>query len=86
MHDKLFEHQRELGDEQLRKYAAELGLDMARFEADIMSEAVQKQVDAAKAEGVKLGVAATPSFFVNGRHMRESPRALAAYVREELEL
>ena len=86
MHDTLFEHQRDLSDEQIKKFAADLGLDMPRFEADMASEATQKAIEAAKAEGVKLGVASTPSFFIGGRQMQESPRSLAAYVREELEL
>jgi protein-disulfide isomerase len=86
MHDLLFEHQRSLTDEDLTKYAQQLGLDMTRFAADLSSETSQKRIDASKAEGQKLGVEATPSFFVNGRQFREAPRALVAYVREELEL
>ncbi len=86
MHDLLFEHQRSLTDEDITKYAQQLGLDTARFAADSSAEAVQKRIDASKAEGQKLGVEATPSFYVNGRQFKEAPRALAAYVREELEL
>jgi protein-disulfide isomerase len=86
MHDLLFEHQSSLNDEDLTKYAQQLGLDLTRFAADMSSEAVQKRLDASKAEGQKLGVEATPSFYVNGRQFRESPRALVAYVREELDL
>jgi hypothetical protein len=36
--------------------------------------------------GQKLGIEATPSFFVNGRPLRESLRSLPAYLKEELEL
>ncbi|HEX7477989.1 MAG TPA: thioredoxin domain-containing protein [Polyangiales bacterium] len=86
MHDLLFEHQSSLNDDDLTKYAQQLGLDLTRFAADMSSEAVQKRLDASKAEGQKLGVEATPSFYVNGRQFRESPRALVAYVREELDL
>ncbi len=86
MHDRLFEHQRDLGDEDLKKYAQEVGLDMARFQSDMSSETVEKRIEASKQEGVKLGVEATPSFYVNGRLFREPPRALAAYLREEIEL
>jgi protein-disulfide isomerase len=86
MHDRLFEHQSDLKDEDLKKYAQELGLDMARFEADRASDAVQKRIEASKAEGEKLGVAATPTFFVDGRQFRESPRTLGVYIGEELEM
>src|SRR5919107_2047943 len=35
MHDLLFENQDELGEENLTRYAAELGLDLQRFGADL---------------------------------------------------
>ena len=86
MHDMLFEHQRELEDADLQKYAAQLGLDVERFTRDMNSDAVAQKVDADRALGIRLGIEATPSFFVDGRAFRESPRSLAAYVKEELEL
>jgi len=86
MHDLLFERQRELEDDDIRKYAQQLGLDMERFERDWSSEATAQRVDADRQLGLKLGIEATPSFFVDGRSFRESPRSLGAYVKEELEL
>jgi protein-disulfide isomerase len=86
MHDLLFEHQRELEDADLKKYAAQLGLDVERFERDMNSDAVAQKVDADRALGERLGIEATPSFFVDGRSFRESPRTLGAYIKEELEL
>ena len=35
MHDLLYENQEDLGDEALRRYAAEVGLDLERFEEDL---------------------------------------------------
>jgi thiol-disulfide isomerase/thioredoxin len=86
MHDLLFEHQRELEEPDIQKYATQLGLDLARFERDLNAEATSQRVEADKALGQKLGIEATPSFFVDGRQFRESPRNLAAYIKEELEL
>jgi 2-hydroxychromene-2-carboxylate isomerase len=86
MHDLLFEHQRELEEPDILKYAAQLGLDMERFTRDLNAEVTVKRVEADKALGQKLGIEATPSFFVDARPFRESPRNLAAYIREELEL
>lgn len=86
MHDLLFEHQRALGDAELLGYAKRLGLDMERFQADIVSAEVQAQIDADKEEGVRLGVDSTPTIIINGRRFDESPRTLMAYLREELEL
>jgi hypothetical protein len=86
MHDLLFDHQRDLEDADLHKYAAQLGLDMTRFDQDFNAEATAKRVDADKQLGQRLGIEATPSFFIDGRPFRESPRNLAAYIKEELEL
>jgi len=81
----LYEHQRQLADEDLERYAAQLGLDLDRFRAAMHAPATQARVERDKEEGRRLGVDATPTFFVNGRRFREPPTALPAYVREELE-
>ena len=86
MHDLLFENQRALEEADLKKYATRLGLDLARFEADMNSSEVDQRIASDRALGQKLGIEATPSFFINGRPFREGPRALSAYLKEELEL
>jgi Thioredoxin len=86
MQDLLFEHQRDLEDSDIRKYATQLGLDLERFERDWAAESTAARVDADKQLGERLGIDATPSFFVDGRPLRESPRSLSAYLKEELEL
>lgn len=48
-------------------YAKKLGLDIEKFKADIDSDAVKKLVVDKKAEGEKLGISYTPTFFVNGK-------------------
>jgi glutaredoxin len=85
MHDLLFEHQRQLEEEDLERYAEQLGLDMEQFRADLQSAETQQQVEADKQEGQRVGVEGTPTFFVNGRRFREPPSSLSAYVREELD-
>jgi protein-disulfide isomerase len=51
----------------LRSYAQGLGLDLSRYDSCMDSRRAQPQVDADYAEGERLGVNATPTFFVNGR-------------------
>jgi Na+/H+ antiporter NhaA len=67
MHDLLFQHQDALTPEDLMSYAMELGLDLERFEADLMTHAgaarVADDVDSADLSGVT----GTPTFFINGR-------------------
>lgn len=67
MHDLLFAHQSALGREDLLKYAQSLSLDMAKFNKDIDSEQIKKQIDADKADGNAKKVEGTPTFFVNGK-------------------
>jgi protein-disulfide isomerase len=67
MHQLLFANQRNLGAAELTENARKIGLDVARFEADMKSP----EVSAAVQEDVKLaqsvGVRGTPTIFVNGK-------------------
>jgi protein-disulfide isomerase len=68
MHDALFAAPRDaLADADLAGYAADLGLDVARFERDL--EAAADRVAEDRASGEASGVTGTPAFFVAGeRH------------------
>jgi protein-disulfide isomerase len=71
MHDKLFEGQEEwAGNVQyvavFKRYAGELGLDQAAFDACLDSGKSAAAVQANQDEGLGLGVNGTPTFFVNG--------------------
>jgi protein-disulfide isomerase len=67
MHDKLLDHQEALTAPDLRRYAADLGLDAERFRDDVHRHrhADRIAVDVASADA--SGVAGTPSFFINGK-------------------
>ncbi len=67
MHDVLFANQKALQRPDLLRYAESLHLDMVRFQKDLDSEAIKKRIEADRAEGVKLGVTGTPTFFINGK-------------------
>lgn len=67
MHDKLFEHQTHLDREHLLRYADELGLDMARFAAELDDEVYRQRIHEHLESGKRSGVRGTPGFFVNGR-------------------
>jgi protein-disulfide isomerase len=69
MYNRIFANQRELGDEQYRKYATELGLDLARFDNDRASAEVKQRIDRDEQEASRLGVSGTPAFFINGRFL-----------------
>ena len=78
-HDVLFAHAK-LSPDDLKQYAAQTGLDAAKFEACLSSgvhkAAVQRDVD----EGARLGITGTPAFFINGRALTGA-QPLEAFVR-----
>ena len=67
MHELLFRRQKALEDEDLRGYAADLGLDVERFEADRAGPGVlariRRDVESGLATGEILG---TPTLFIDG--------------------
>jgi protein-disulfide isomerase len=76
MHDLLFDNQRHLQDEDLRRYAQQLGLDPERFDRELAQHAHARRVREDLRGGLKSGVRVTPTFFVNGlRH--DGPNDLA---------
>ncbi len=68
MHDMLFEHQRALEFEDLVGYAAALGLDQERFEADLIERRYVDRVRQMREGGVRSHVTRTPTFFINGQY------------------
>jgi len=70
MHDLLFANQRKLKAANLEAYAAQLGLDMAKFKADMASSSFDSVIKADQALGARFGARGTPNFFVNGRNLR----------------
>jgi protein-disulfide isomerase len=79
-HDKLFASQSKLSPDQMREYAKELGLDAAKFEADLTSPEVRKHVTDDMSEAHRLGVTGTPAFFVNG-YFLSGAQPLAGFAR-----
>lgn len=77
-HDKLFASQSKLSPDQMREYAKELGLDTAKFEADLTSPEIRKHVTDDMSEAHRLGVTGTPAFFVNG-HFLSGAQPLAGF-------
>jgi len=69
MYDKLFANQKALGREDLERYAGEIGLDLARFKADLDGHTFQKVIDEDKALANKIGAQGTPNLFINGRKL-----------------
>ena len=67
MHNLLFRHQRALTDGDLRRYAADLGLDAVRFDDDragpLVLGRISRDIESGMASGQVLG---TPTLFIDG--------------------
>jgi protein-disulfide isomerase len=69
MHDVLFENQKRLGDQDLHRYAEELGLDVERFDRELAEHLQADRVHEDFLSGVRSGVNGTPTFYIDGtRH------------------
>jgi protein-disulfide isomerase len=67
MHELLFHRQKALDDDDLRRYAAELGLDVARFDSDRSGAGVLARVRRDVDSGIASGqVRGTPTLFIDG--------------------
>jgi protein-disulfide isomerase len=85
MHDLLFHRQTALEDDDLRRYAAELELEVARFDSDRTGAAVLGRVRRDMASGIASGeVRGTPTLFIDGvvhRGSYDAATLLEALVR-----
>ena len=66
-HDLLFKDQRALADADFIRHAETLGLDIERFKADLVAQAVDAQVIYERKMAEAIGARGTPGFFINGK-------------------
>ena len=67
MHELLFQRQHALEDDDLRRYAGQLGLDVERFDLDRSGADVLARIDRDVASGIASGEArGTPTLFIDG--------------------
>jgi protein-disulfide isomerase len=66
-HDRLFEAQPAFERADLIRYAAELGLDRARFARCVDERTYAGDVDADLSQARALGITSTPTFLIHGR-------------------
>jgi Na+/H+ antiporter NhaA len=67
MHDRLLEHQDELGVTDLVRHAEAIGLDVERFSDELRRRVYAPRIAEDVASADASGVAGTPTFFINGR-------------------
>ena len=68
-------------------YAGQIGIDMDRFIADLNSQEIKDKIDVEYATAMKIGIAGTPTLFINGIQIKENPSSyegLKAIIQENL--
>ncbi len=83
----LYHHQASLSPAKYLEFAGRIGLDAARFAADLELPATDARVQRDRDEGERVEIEGTPAIFVNGRRYEASPDldSIRTYIREELE-
>jgi protein-disulfide isomerase len=68
----LFQNQGALGPDQLKEYARQLRLDVEKFDSALTSGKFAKKVQRDFQDGMRIGVQATPTVFINGRRISDN--------------
>jgi protein-disulfide isomerase len=86
MHDIIFEHQKNLSGETLLLLADMIDMGLDRFKHDINIQSLTDKVVNDFESGIRSGVNATPTFFVNGEKFNGdwSNGELLEFLREKL--
>jgi formate/nitrite transporter FocA (FNT family)/protein-disulfide isomerase len=83
MHEQLFAHQNHLEEQDLKAYAAAVGLDLEQFNEDLRNSTLRRRVDEDRASALKSGVRQASNLFIDGdRHRGDvHPDALLRAIR-----
>jgi protein-disulfide isomerase len=79
-YDLLFTESPKLSPDDLKRYATQVGLDGAKFDACVAGGAHKAVIQRDLDEGNRLGITGTPAFFVNGRPL-SGAQPLEAFAR-----
>ena len=66
----LYKNQNSLDTESLKKFAAQIGLNQKRFEADMKNKKFADEIRKDMQDGKSYGISGTPTIFVNGIKVR----------------
>lgn len=66
MHDKLYQNAQRLTDLDIKRYALEIGLNIAQFNVCFDGRKYKDEIEQDRADGIAAGVKGTPTFFING--------------------
>lgn len=87
MHDIIFENQKRLHNTAIMEYAGQVGLDLQQFTRDLDDAELIRKVEADFENGLRSGVNATPTFFINGEKYAYTwdEETLEQYIRAKIQ-
>src|SRR2546425_4521579 len=83
LHDRMFQNFSAINEENIKKWAKEVGMNMTEFEKIMQSGSMETAVQKDIADGAAARVLGTPTLFVNGKRMQE--RSFEAFKKTILE-
>jgi protein-disulfide isomerase len=89
MYGALFDNQERLSPAVIDELAKGVGLDVARYQKDVESEAVADAVSRDRKQGERLDLQSTPTLYINGRLFPATPdfaEELSEWIALEVEL
>ncbi len=85
MHDRLFRNFSTISEDNIRKWAKEVGLNMAEFEKAVQSGQHEAMVQKDVADGAAAKVVGTPTVYINGKRITDkSFEGFKKMIQEEL--
>lgn len=84
-HDLLFDNYNKINAQKIQEIAQELGLDIEKFNKSMKDSQILAKISRDKSDGIKAGVRATPTVFINGKLARNKTlQGLLAKIEKEL--
>jgi len=71
LHDRMFQNFNAISEENIKKWAKEVGLNMGDFEKAMQSGALETAVQKDIADGASARVLGTPTLFINGKRVQD---------------
>ncbi len=85
LHDKLFENSSTITEDNIKKWAREVGLNMAEFEKAMQSGTLEPQLQKELTDGANARVLGTPTLFIDGKRYQNPDRSFEGFKKAILE-
>jgi len=85
LHDKLFQNSSAITDENIKRWARDVGLNMTEFEKAMQSGSPETQIKKDMEDGANARVLGTPTLFIDGKRYQNPDRSFEGFKKVILE-